>query len=186
MIFLKIADVVRAYCREVENLSDQLQDFRFDDAVAYCCSVGHIDPDTGSPIVCDREIVRQCIVNWFGSVGEFEATVRTEVLDILYTHLSAAMLSYRRVVEASPVVVWVFFDFAQVPMRKSIDLGMWALIRGFTYWLSVIPTLFVVMYRLAHLTRRKRSSRCLDKLVSVLLVCVGIGFFMAVTTLEAR
>ena len=178
MIFLKIADVVRAYCREVENLSDQLRGFRFDDAVAHCCSVGHIDPSSGSPILCDREIVRRCIIKWFGSVGEFEATVRTEVLDILFTDLSAALVSYRRIVEASPVVLWVFLDFSLLPMRASIDQGIWLLLRGVTYWLAVIPTLFVVMYTLAHLTRRERRSRCLDKLVSVLLVCVGIGFLL--------
>ena len=83
LIFFKIADAMRQYCREVESLQHQLQQFRLDDALSYCCTVGHVGP-SGEQMLCDRLLVRRCIDNWFGSVDQFERTVRTEVLETLW------------------------------------------------------------------------------------------------------
>ena len=185
LVFFSIAEETRRYCREVENLSHELQNFRFDDAVAWCCSVGHVDPDSGAPLICDRAVVRKCICSWFGCVDEFERSVRTEVLDVLKSHLSTALVSYRRVVEASPCILWVFLDFSVGPIRHgNVDTGIWLLLRGFAYWLGVVPILFLSLYTMAHLLRRSRRPRCVDKLVSLLLVCFGVCLFVCIAALE--
>ena len=185
LVHFRIAELARRYCREVENLSQELRDFRLDDAMAWCCSVGHVHPVSGQSLHCDRAVVQKCICSWFGCVEEFERTVRTEVLNTLNSQLSTALISYLRIVQASPCILWTFADFSVKPMRRgNVDTGIWMLCRGFAYWLGVVPALFAGLYKLAYLLRRARRSRSLDKLLSLMLACFGVCFFVCVALVE--
>ena len=51
------------------------KDFDFQSALCFCCSTNHVDPD-GEQMLCDRQILGKCIVEWFGSIANFEEQVR--------------------------------------------------------------------------------------------------------------
>lgn len=76
----------RAYYKSVHNLQEQLQSFHIDDAKCLCCSRNHLD-SSNSPMVCDREIIVECITNWFGSSENFHECVRSVVFANLSEHL---------------------------------------------------------------------------------------------------
>jgi len=46
-------------------LDDQLLHFKLSNAKCFCCSVNHVQPDTGATIPCDRKFVESSICNWF-------------------------------------------------------------------------------------------------------------------------
>jgi len=60
------------YYGAVRTLQEQLREFRIVDAKCVCCDAGHVDARLGSAVICDREIVGECITEWFGSVDGFE------------------------------------------------------------------------------------------------------------------
>lgn len=45
-----------------------------------CCSNGHLD-EFGQSIICDREVVNECIKIWFGDQKGFEETIQTAVVE---------------------------------------------------------------------------------------------------------
>eukprot|EP00435_Cladocopium_sp_Y103_P054149 s201_g17.t1 len=59
------AAVYRGYFHSVQLFHDQLANFRLANSKCYCCSSGHVS-SSGRPIICDREIVTQCVGKWFG------------------------------------------------------------------------------------------------------------------------
>lgn len=50
------------------TLPDRIEDFDIKNTESQCCITGHRDPVSETPVMCDREILLQCITGWFGSV----------------------------------------------------------------------------------------------------------------------
>ena len=73
--FYLATDSFRGYQRCIDKLQLQLKSFDMQAAQCYCCSVNHVDPSGSDDMVCDREIISQCISNWFGSVESFHQCV---------------------------------------------------------------------------------------------------------------
>ena len=71
IICVGFVHLLRLYCEWVETAWLQLRSFSLVDAKTHCCSSNHVD-ETGASIVCDREIILECLRTWFGS----EAGVR--------------------------------------------------------------------------------------------------------------
>ena len=44
------------------------QEFRIENTKSQCCTMGHRNPHDQNPLTCDREILMQCIAEWFGNV----------------------------------------------------------------------------------------------------------------------
>ena len=76
-----IAAVFRAYFRSVETLKERLLNISFHERCA-CCDLGH-----AGGILCDRQVVQQCVSICFGSEEAFEDYARSEVLEALGTRL---------------------------------------------------------------------------------------------------
>ena len=81
------ADSIKNYNRCIDKLQLQLKDFDIQEARCFCCSVGHSDPSTNEPLTCDREIITQCISNWFGSIEVFNDCVHSTVFANLIEQL---------------------------------------------------------------------------------------------------
>ena len=51
--------------RDVQQLPDQLQNFRLQNAQCFCCSHHHRHPETGQELICDRELVYQTLTDLY-------------------------------------------------------------------------------------------------------------------------
>ena len=51
--------------RDVQQLPDQLQNFRLQEAQCFCCSHHHRHPETGQELICDRELVYQTLTDLY-------------------------------------------------------------------------------------------------------------------------
>jgi len=163
------AHIVRAYCRSVSTMRDEVAKVTLESAQCYCCSVQHRDPVSGKDMeICDRRVLRRCVVEWFGSVESFEHRVQHEVLDVLTDQLSNNIFSYRRIAEASSVFMAFFLDNAGTSCRDGVlDECTERLLKGVAYWLTSVPSMVAVSYRVAWALQRQRIHRVLDMLVSL-------------------
>lgn len=102
--FYVATDSFRGYQRCIDKLQLQLKSFDMQAAQCYCCSVNHVDPSGSDDMVCDREIISQCISNWFGSVESFHQCVHSAV----FTNLSEQLQN--RPYPASQLICFPFFS----------------------------------------------------------------------------
>ena len=73
---------LRGYFRWIDECCSQLKNFSMEKAHSHCCKSNHLN-EAGSQIMCDREIITECIRLWFGSEEAFESCVRSEVSSLL-------------------------------------------------------------------------------------------------------
>ncbi|CAE7657113.1 Rai14 [Symbiodinium sp. CCMP2592] len=181
------AHIVRSYCRSVSRMRDEVAKVTLESAQCYCCSVQHRDPASGKDIeICDRRVLRRCVVEWFGSVEAFEHRVQHEVLEILTDQLSKNIFSYRRIAEASSVFMAFFLDTAGTSCRDGVlDECTERVLKGVAYWLAAVPSMTAVSYRVAWALQRQRIHRVLDMLVTLavllsmaLTACSYVAFDM--------
>ena len=79
LVVVPMAKMSRQYFREVGYIRKQIADFSLENSEAYCCSINHQDPVFGTPVPCDRGIIRRCVLKWFGSIEGFHDRVRGDV-----------------------------------------------------------------------------------------------------------
>ena len=180
-IFFYIVHLVREFCRDVNVMSGQLANFRFAEANSDCCSRDHKEPGSGKPMICDRAVMQRCIGKWFGSIGAFEQRVHGEVRDLLFDQLSHHVFSYGRLVEASPVLFWVYLDRAAVELwvgwqfgHSLHSYGVFNILYGLTYWLALCPIFFRILFHLAWMLQAERSCRLADLFINLVLLLAGI------------
>ena len=83
-----------AHCRSIDIIQKQVQNFSIDNSWSQCCACGHVVPDSGEQMICDRTIILRCIAAWFGSTEGFESTVRGKVQTVLVHQLTHRVFSY--------------------------------------------------------------------------------------------
>ncbi|CAJ1409568.1 unnamed protein product [Effrenium voratum] len=121
----------------VETMQGQLQSFSAADTKCYCCSKGHHALD-GSPTPCDREILLQCIQLWFGSIAEFEMSMKDHVRGSLAHHLGGMCYPYGWMIASHLPAFWLQMDFAAGEWNKD------KVVSGLGYFLTGVYGLFVV------------------------------------------
>ena len=170
----------RSYFRSINDLKRALSTFRLEDACCWCCDTGHQEKS-----LCDRKVIEQCVINWFGSVDAFEELVRQEVLDILRSQLWRQMLSYKQCVLALVPVIIASIDivFALI-YRDSYSHAVVEALRGLAMSLGVGPMLFFVGFKLSQCLHQPCCSRPLDFLVTLFIVVVMCGTLVASLMLE--
>ncbi|OLP89057.1 hypothetical protein AK812_SmicGene29518 [Symbiodinium microadriaticum] len=84
------------HVRELRNLEGYTRNFSVRDAECFCCKVGHVHPDTGEEVLCDRALVYQTLRRWYtqseadrarsmeGHLDSFDVAVR-ELMRLLFT-----------------------------------------------------------------------------------------------------
>ncbi|CAE7413407.1 Rai14 [Symbiodinium sp. CCMP2592] len=190
VVFFLIANLARAYCRSVTTMCHQIGEFRIATAESYCCATDHTS-ESGEPMICDREVIQQCIRIWFGSVEAFERRVQNEVCDLLSHQLAYHMISYWRLSEATPIIFWILLDQAAERLYSGLQegdsgpgFGVYHLIRGIIYWLAVVPFLFRVLLRVTWMLQAQPACRLLDWFLSSLILFVGAVLFLAFIFLD--
>ena len=106
-----IAAAFRAYYRSIETLKEKLSKISFENTRCSCCDLGHVQKG-GAPLLCDRQIVRECVSIWFGSEEAFEDYAQSEVLDALLAGLHDQIFTRQWSLSVSIPLLWTFLDFA--------------------------------------------------------------------------
>ena len=179
MGFYIAAAVLRTHYRDTERMLEQLQAFTVEHTQCKCCDVGHTAAN-GTSMICDRDVVTECVKRWFGSVQKFEEIVRSDVRATLYRQLGGLLFPYRWLLMGSSPLLWGFID-AIAPRARA---GRWdsaavLTVYGLTWWLFTLPSIFALTLLFAQHVRKPLQPMWLDPIktlmVSLVLTIASIG-----------
>lgn len=176
--FTFMAYAVRSYCRSIDTMDRQLRDFCIQKTTSSCCEGGHKDDD-----FCDRRIILRCISTWFGSIENFELRVQTEVRKALANQLVDGGFTYRRMVLATVPLLWSLLD----RMASDVRDPLWAagqMARLFAYWLTTVPSILILLFRLCYKFRASCGRISLEILLSLGLVMIGAAMYVATAAID--
>lgn len=170
-----VATVLLRYTKELDVIHRQLQEFSFTEARCFCCERDH-QGQTGERIVCDREVIRKCVQDWFGSVEDFERLVRTRVRKALSSHLGGHFCPYPLLVVSALPLLWSGMDFAAARLlQKDTSSALGFLVMG----LSLLLMSGAILLSLIFLAIRCLPAFCsttFQKLVAIAVTIVtGLG-----------
>ena len=178
--FLCLVHIARNFCCNLDTLQHQLAKFRVSDAMCWCCTVDHVDDETGEPLFCDREIMLRCIGIWFGSSTDFEHLVQGHVRTTLLQRLTSPVYLYQQIVLACSPVMWLFCDrLATLVAHDEALFGVPVLLGGLAWWLLVIPSLVLMGLGVAYKFRAKQACWVLDLLFSLAVLVVPSAILAA-------
>ncbi|CAE7794915.1 Arsb [Symbiodinium sp. CCMP2592] len=178
----------RRYYASVEEMQMQLKDFAIEDTLTYCCTRNHRD-ESGNPIpICDRQIIVDCIVAWFGSTDAFNQRVRERMQAALVPKLGHLSFSYSWMVACCIPYLWasmapVFLNALVEDWSYSADSAL----RIIAWWLGGFPIMGLSVLAVSKVTSRQ-CSRCISFLVNLLaswiIMPIYIGIELWITMLE--
>eukprot|EP00438_Fugacium_kawagutii_P025971 Skav210748 [mRNA] locus=scaffold2652:438921:440150:+ [translate_table: standard] len=178
MSFWIVSAYFRSHYRDTEIMLQQLSNFTVKGTACHCCTNGHERAD-GSRIICDREVICQCIRIWYGSVEAFETTVRTRVKVMLHRQLGGLLFPYGWQLVGTAPFLWGFADLTAARTRagnwSAAGLTIWC---GLSWWLFLGPLIFQMTLLLAKYFRRRQESAWQDQLKNglVALLVTGLSF----------
>ncbi|CAE7241002.1 unnamed protein product [Symbiodinium microadriaticum] len=89
------------FMMKLRLLPTQLRTFDARKASCYCCTVDHTDPQTKTPIFCDRKLIMEKLTEWYGdevcedtdmeidgAIEQFNHLVRKELADVFLEMMS--------------------------------------------------------------------------------------------------
>jgi len=142
--------VCHRYHRNVRFLSDDFKHFRVANAGCFCCSNDHRCPQTGAELICDRQLIEECIVEWFDGLDNFEAFVQRCLFYVFRRQLGKMAIPYPCLVLAGMPTMWAFLDVACPQIKAGhTAVGAAILLRGVAYWLFVFPVSVATVSALA-------------------------------------
>ncbi|CAE7244748.1 ift122 [Symbiodinium sp. CCMP2592] len=170
--------IIQRLWRKVMDAEKQFRNFSMQKVKCYCCSVNHLD-QAGKPMPCDKEIIADCIVEWYGSVEDFEVGVRTHVHDAFIEQVSRFPLGYQWTVGMTTCILWGQLDaIAARAHGGAYSYAASVVVVTMAWFLWVTPTHFLIMIRIIAYLMETCQSKSL--LFSSLATCVGyivIGVF---------
>ena len=147
----------RGYFHSLTVLDKKLTSISFEEVRSSCCELNHVN-NAGHPMLCDREVVKQCVAIWFGSTAAFEELVRSDFSEIVATELLQNVFTRGWALQAFSPILWGFMDLAASQFRFSWDWAFEVMIIGLVVWLLVAPMLLELGLLL---TRRYcREAKC--------------------------
>eukprot|EP00439_Symbiodinium_sp_Y106_P049659 s294_g6.t1 len=180
----------RQQMRTIEAVQEQLQRFDFNrDPKCHCCSVKHIHPDTGTPMLCDYQVIRECVTTWFGSVADFETVVRERVSNVFTDRFTKVPLPYTWLVAATIANFWQGIpDMAQAISDGEYTALLLYVGAYVVYWLAGYPAILAMELKLAYWLRRRRSSGIKEAALNFTLglVCAMAFFAVMMSELACR
>ena len=96
------------------TLKRKLRHLSVDETKCACCDHGHVID--GHKVMCDRQIVKECVCIWFGSEEAFEELIRSEVLDALSAGLQNGVFTRS----------WSLCVTRRIPESRSPQPGRWS------------------------------------------------------------
>ena len=166
---LLLARVVIQHCRSIDAIQCQVRHFTVQQCSCDCCDIGHVNED-GSAIVCDRLVILRCIRAWFGSVANFQSLVRTRLLQVLVYQLANQAFSYWRIVQAGSPVAFAILDLLHWDHPDKLANALEATLASATYLLCLLPSVSLLLLRLAFRVRNLGQSWWAQWLLSAALV----------------
>ena len=129
----------RGYFHSLTVLDRKLKSINFQEVRSACCELDHVNV-AGHPMICDREVVKQCVTIWFGSTAAFEELVRSDFSEIVATELLQNVFNRGWVLQVFAPLLWGFMDLAASLVRESYwDWGFEIMVIGLVLWLLVAP-----------------------------------------------
>ena len=169
-IFVAFAHLIRLYGEWVEQAWLQLRSFSLADAKTACCSAGHVDT-TGARVVCDREIILECLRTWFGSEEDFERCVRSQVSLALEHGLGRKSFRLSWFLAITSSLCWGFGDLAVAILRaEDYYFALVYFLDALVIPLAAGPFFYLSCLLLRQLRRRRH-------VINYLVSFLG-GFFM--------
>ena len=166
---------LRGFYRSIDKMEEQLRRFRLEDATCHCCTVGH--QNRGVNTVCDREVIEQCIAQWFGSREAFENCVQTTVSKALSKQLGQFSFPISWMFGCSSPLIWTF----AAPAIRQPLVGIFFILA----WSFAVPAVFMIGATAAFKLRTKPSNKCLDKAMTLVCVLACMFSYMGMETLAA-
>ena len=177
----------RGYFHSLKLLDKKLKATNFDEVQSACCQLGHVNA-AGHAMMCDREVVKQCVAIWFGSTVAFEELVRSDVSEIVATELRQNVFTRGWALQVSAPVLWGFMDIVASHIRVAIwNSAFEYTVTGLVVWLLVAP---MIVELVLFLTRRycsQATSRIcgpfadfLLKLAMWVMVAAFVGLLCAI------
>ncbi|CAJ1409755.1 unnamed protein product, partial [Effrenium voratum] len=162
------AHVFRGLCRSVEVMQKQLLSLKVAETKCTCCTVHHLLG--GQRLLCDRQVICECMTRWFGSVVDFEQCIRTEVADVVSEKLDRAAFGDTLGIGMAAPAFWAILDILSTPVLagEGIELVLWVTV-SFIMLFLVFPT-FLSLARAFAFHFRQRSSCICGEIVKDLLV----------------
>ncbi|CAE6950485.1 unnamed protein product, partial [Symbiodinium sp. KB8] len=174
LLFGFVTHTWRGYARSIEALQKQLREFKVEHARSACCDRGHEE----NSIICDREIILQCIAAWYNSLGSFESQVQTEVRMAVIDQLGYKVFTYQRALLMLTPHAWLRLEYvsshAGDAIRQVADLA-----QMFTYLLAILPVVNKLGICLCYRLRARCCNPCLDFLLSMAVVIGNFTLFVA-------
>eukprot|EP00439_Symbiodinium_sp_Y106_P049362 s2159_g6.t1 len=126
-----------------------------------------------------KEILTDCIVEWYGSVEDFEVSVRTHVHDAFIEQVSRFPLGYQWTVGMTTCILWGQLDaIAARAHGGAYSYAASVVVATMAWFLWVTPTHFLIMIRIIAYLMEACQSKSL--LVRSFATCIGyivIGVF---------
>eukprot|EP00438_Fugacium_kawagutii_P014819 Skav234793 [mRNA] locus=scaffold69:145638:146855:+ [translate_table: standard] len=163
--------VLRSHQRSIQRTLVQLEAFSVINTKSHCCTLGHREPVSGRVLPCDRSILMKCIVEWFGSIDNFDKEVQSKVRTALAQGLGSGSMPYLWSLAAVTPLVWTQLD--AIAARLLIGEVMFAAhqaLHALAAWFGMFP---VVLPFSAMLTKRFQGRK--SWLICDLGVTLGIA-----------
>ena len=173
-----IAAAFRAYFRSVEKLKKDLSEISFDETRCSCCDCGHVQ--RGAHMMCDREIVKECVSIWFGSEEAFEDYVRSEVLVTIVAGLHDRTFTRGWSLSVASPILWAFLDIAASHAgydNASLDLAIAEGREGMVLWFCCAPMFVDICIFFACRYCQEGNSTCHEILKNLQLEMVAVVVF---------
>ncbi|CAJ1414923.1 unnamed protein product [Effrenium voratum] len=181
---LATVHVLRGFYRSVETMQRQLLSLQLEELKCCCCSIGHVTDD-GEAVLCDRQVICECIARWYGSDIDFASHIRTEVVEVITATLEKNTFGFSWGICVGAPACWAAMDLIQHEL-------MWKQVAGsrIILWLELAvcsllwlgPFLSWCKY-LAFRFRQKCSSFLREILtnLAVILLALPLVLFIAGT-----
>ena len=169
----------RAYFRSVEALKAKLQNISFDDTRCLCCDLDH--EQEGTPVLCDRRIVNECVSIWFGSQEAFENYVRSAVLETVVSGLKETIFTRGWSLSVASPMIWCFFDWtASYAAGGHRKMAIAHLIEGLVLWLICGPFFTDLWLFFSCRYCRRRASTFLEAVANLKVGLLAVAYGCAV------
>eukprot|EP00927_Polykrikos_kofoidii_P087231 TRINITY_DN9996_c1_g2_i1.p1 TRINITY_DN9996_c1_g2~~TRINITY_DN9996_c1_g2_i1.p1 ORF type:complete len:565 (+),score=55.99 TRINITY_DN9996_c1_g2_i1:116-1810(+) len=179
-----LSHLLRDHQAGLADFRDQLRKFRMEDSNCYCCTVGHVQRDTGARLSCDRDAVNACVDCWFGSSSAFNTFVQSSLSETFAKQVGRLGFPLKLSVFVTLPSQWAWMDKVAARLRQS----QW---NGALYYLGLmvttnficIPVFFAAIFAMARVTRRRLTSYCADMIVSLVVAVVATASLIAMQIL---
>lgn len=174
----------RGYFSAVEILEEKLNCTSFDSVRSACCDTQHVD-EHGNQLLCDREVLNQCVAIWFGSTQAFEDFLRTEVSQTVVRDLRENVFTTTWALQVTSPILWTFMDFMAAHAREGQWLPLFdKFVLGLVSWLlcaTNINEFFLFLTR--RYCRASWGGPLPDfflKLALLLVLCLALWFHLGI------